>query len=195
MATKRYCACCGAELIKESQKIYCSNACSANAQRSKQFVAIEAAGEIPASGKFDETNRRLAHAWLEHKYGHVCSICGLSEWLGKPIMLIVDHIDGNSGNHKITNLRLVCPNCDAQLPTYKSRNLTNPVYVKGDRALRKSADYDRLLARKGLSRDVPRIAAKAICPICHSEFKKKHSGQKYCSKPCVAEALRKHSVS
>ena len=34
----------------------------------------------------------------------------------------MDHIDGNHENNKLKNLRLVCPNCDAQLPTFKSKN-------------------------------------------------------------------------
>ena len=36
--------------------------------------------------------------------------------------LVVDHIDGDSTNHSVSNFRLVCGNCDTQLPTYKSKN-------------------------------------------------------------------------
>lgn len=39
--------------------------------------------------------------------------------------LIVDHINGNPEDDRLENLRLVCGNCDMQLPTYKSRNLGN----------------------------------------------------------------------
>ena len=35
------------------------------------------------------------------------------------------HIDGNSDNNALVNLRLVCGNCDMQLPTYKSKNRGN----------------------------------------------------------------------
>lgn len=51
-----------------------------------------------------------------------CAICKTSEWNNKPLILILDHIDGNSKNNFPSNLRLVCPNCDSQLSTYKNRN-------------------------------------------------------------------------
>jgi hypothetical protein len=53
--------------------------------------------------------------------GNVCSICGLSPlWNGKELVFILDHIDAS--NNKRDNLRCICPNCDSQLDTYKSKN-------------------------------------------------------------------------
>ena len=37
-------------------------------------------------------------------------------------MFIVDHIDGKASNNRRDNLRCICPNCDSQLDTYKSKN-------------------------------------------------------------------------
>lgn len=52
-----------------------------------------------------------------------CAICGSGiEWRGLPLVFILDHIDGDSTNNSRENLRMVCPNCDSQLPTFKSRN-------------------------------------------------------------------------
>ena len=52
---------------------------------------------------------------LEYK----CSICGQEpEWDGKPLIMILDHINGTHADYRIENLRLVCPNCDTQLPTF-----------------------------------------------------------------------------
>jgi|688.fasta_scaffold973649_1 hypothetical protein len=56
------------------------------------------------------------------EYGHKCNICSLTEWQGKPIPLVCDHIDGDITNNLKSNFRLVCPNCDALLPTFKSKN-------------------------------------------------------------------------
>ncbi|TNM37570.1 HNH endonuclease [Nocardioides albidus] len=51
-----------------------------------------------------------------------CNKCGGTEWLGQPMPLELEHRDGNSNNNALENLELLCPNCHAQTPTYRSRN-------------------------------------------------------------------------
>lgn len=43
-------------------------------------------------------------------------------WNGKPLMLQLDHIDGNHQNHVISNLRFICPNCHSQTETFSGKN-------------------------------------------------------------------------
>lgn len=50
-----------------------------------------------------------------------CSICGAETQNGHPIPLVVDYIDGNVMNHSGQNMRLVCPNCASQLPTFRRK--------------------------------------------------------------------------
>ena len=64
--------------------------------------------------------RRLLMAGLLEA---VCSMCGSRDWLGRPIPLELDHIDGNSENNVLGNLRLLCPNCHALTPTYRGKNI------------------------------------------------------------------------
>lgn len=52
-----------------------------------------------------------------------CQECGLEEyWNGKKIVLHLDHINGVNNDHKIENLRFLCPNCHSQTSTYTGRN-------------------------------------------------------------------------
>lgn len=53
---------------------------------------------------------------------HKCECCGITEWMGKPAPLELDHIDGDRHNHKTKNLRLLCPNCHSQTETYRGKN-------------------------------------------------------------------------
>lgn len=70
----------------------------------------------------DQQTRTLGKRYLIEKHGHKCQICKTANWLGKPILLIADHIDGVSTNNTINNIRIICSNCDATLPTYKAKN-------------------------------------------------------------------------
>ena len=112
-----YCRNCGAATAKS----YCSPQCFADYQWEQKKIKIREAGEFQ-SGFGGEASRRAVRRFLTERDGHVCQICGGTEWMGEPIPLVVDHIDGNSQNSKVENFRLVCGNCDMQLPTYKSKN-------------------------------------------------------------------------
>ena len=59
-----------------------------------------------------------------------CNLCGMPpEWNGKPMSLVLDHINGVNNDNRLENLRFVCHNCDSQLPTYKARNIRKGVRV------------------------------------------------------------------
>jgi hypothetical protein len=43
-------------------------------------------------------------------------------WNGKPLRLVLDHREGNRYDNSPHSLRLLCPNCDSQLPTRGGAN-------------------------------------------------------------------------
>jgi hypothetical protein len=50
-----------------------------------------------------------------------CAICGIADWCGQTLVLHLDHINGVHNDHRVENLRLLCPNCHSQTPTYCNR--------------------------------------------------------------------------
>lgn len=62
--------------------------------------------------------RVLRRALTEIGREYVCE-CGLPpEWRGNPLVLQVDHKDGDRTNCTPQNLRFLCPNCHAQTETF-----------------------------------------------------------------------------
>jgi hypothetical protein len=51
-----------------------------------------------------------------------CEICGLPGWEGRPISLELHHVNGDSADNRLENLRLLCPNCHSQTENFGSRN-------------------------------------------------------------------------
>tara|TARA_Y100000310_G_C20704121_1_gene833230 strand:+ start:17299 stop:17910 length:612 start_codon:yes stop_codon:yes gene_type:complete len=111
------CLFCGTKLIKGKQNKYCSNKCQSKHRWELRKSKIDSCGV--------ENSSYIVKRYLIEKLGHKCSICGGEHWMNKPIPLILDHINGNPEDNRIVNFRLVCGNCDMQLPTYKNKNAGN----------------------------------------------------------------------
>lgn len=59
---------------------------------------------------------------LEYK----CEICGNEGvWNGQPMTLQLDHINGINNDHRLENIRFLCPNCHSQTDTFSGRNSSN----------------------------------------------------------------------
>ena len=76
-------------------------------------------GNYPHFQTYKLKNRMLREGLIKN----ICSVCGITEWIGKPINMELDHIDGDRSNHKLGNLRMLCPNCHSQTETYRSKNI------------------------------------------------------------------------
>lgn len=87
----------------------------------KEYVNKTLSLEEILMGKHPQypTNQLKKRLIATHTLPHLCSICGIR---GEEIGLILDHINGISNDHRLENLRLVCPNCNSKLPTHAGRN-------------------------------------------------------------------------
>lgn len=63
--------------------------------------------------------RILRDKLLEYK----CHECGnIGSWNNKPMTLQLDHFNGDPKNHRLENLRFICPNCHSQTHNFSGRN-------------------------------------------------------------------------
>ena len=83
----------------------------------------------------------------------ICEICRISEWCGKPITLELDHVNGDNKNHSLENIRLLCPNCHSQTPTWRGRNNTGKTKVSNEKLLEelKKTNIRQALLNVGLA--------------------------------------------
>ena len=147
-ASPKLCQCCRCRLpFEDRRNKFCSSRCSAtfnNPIRGPRGKGLCSSCQTPIPKKLkfcsncwqkglgsrratvdtakDDQTRRKA---LILERGHQCEVCKLCEWNGRLIPLQLDHIDGNSDNNHRGNLRLICPNCHAQTPTFCSKNKSN----------------------------------------------------------------------
>jgi endogenous inhibitor of DNA gyrase (YacG/DUF329 family) len=109
------CGHCGVQITVKLFRKFCSTKCLGADRWEQRKIAIVQSGMIPSGA-------HLAKRYLTELKGYKCELCGINEWKGERLPLILDHIDGNSDNWLLTNLRQICSNCDSILPTYKGRN-------------------------------------------------------------------------
>ena len=128
------CLNCGTEvkyLPSRQTGKYCNNKCQSDHQHK---VRIEQWLEGSSTPGVKTLRRHLT----EQQEG--CYTCGVTHWLDNPITLELDHIDGNSLNNSPDNLRMLCPNCHSQTPTFKNKNKGNGRVARRERA---KQDYHR----------------------------------------------------
>ena len=118
METK-LCKNCGKEFRKKGNPDYCCQQCAAK-HKSKLNYQLYLEDNSRCYG--NRHMRNYKKFFLEEQ-DYKCAICGLpNQWCGQTLVFVLDHIDGNADNNNRDNLRLICPNCDSQLETYKSKN-------------------------------------------------------------------------
>ena len=116
----RVCEICGEKICHENK----SGLCASCLKEEKDKEKIQKWKETGDTGcGVSSTLRNCIRDYIFEKQNKQCAICNIdAKWNGKDLHFVLDHIDGDASNNFEYNMRLLCPNCDSQLDTYKSRN-------------------------------------------------------------------------
>ena len=105
---------------KSRNKDYCSRSCQAIYQTKEKYKYFLTNPEEYQTANYHPK-------WIKPiillEQNNKCDICKcVNIHNSRELVFILDHINGDASNNRRDNLRLVCPNCDSQLDTYKSKN-------------------------------------------------------------------------
>lgn len=116
----KICINCEKEFLIERKRMsetrkFCTNVCHKDYEEKIRFHNVENNGNA---------SKKTIKAYLIKKYGNKCMECGWNKVnpTTNKIPVELEHIDGNSENNKLENLKIICPNCHSLTPTYKSLN-------------------------------------------------------------------------
>jgi len=112
------CLHCGKENLSGRSKInkFCDNVCQGKYKWINETIPrIE-------SNKCTSNSSYTLKKYLIEKFDKKCFECEQGDtWNNKSLVLQLDHIDGDSDNNNINNLRLLCPNCHSQTENFGSK--------------------------------------------------------------------------
>ncbi len=121
------CLFCCKKLKEKGQSKYCSRKCMYS------FHWKETKSELLNTGIDNSAENIIGKRYLIELSNGKCQLCGLDKWQNQTMPLVLDHIDGNAYNNLLSNLRVICNNCDALQPTFKSRNKGNGRFKRAER--------------------------------------------------------------
>lgn len=115
------------EELSYRQNLYCSIKCFQEHRQNKVTESIDNGNTTLDSRHYKK--------YLIHKHGEKCMECGWCEinpHTGN-VPIELEHIDGDSSNNSLDNLKLLCPNCHSLTSTYKALNKGNGRHYRRER--------------------------------------------------------------
>jgi hypothetical protein len=120
---------CPAVKLKNSKGV--QNAYDSGVRKSAKDVYAALPKDVKEKMNWNKGNRNADFSYggkgqhksaLISERGHRCECCKLETWLDKPITLELEHTDADRKNNTRENLKLLCPNCHSQTPTWRVGN-------------------------------------------------------------------------
>lgn len=111
----KICPICSVSFKKDYASETCSNACMGELKKRRLDEVIIATNGVGCTAS-------AVRNYLLRKVDKACRLCSHSEWMGKPIPLQMDHINGDDSDNRLENVRMLCGTCHTQTPTWGNKN-------------------------------------------------------------------------
>jgi len=135
------------EMVKnhEPKSIICKNLkCKPETlDRYLKIMGIQYKGNMGLKGKKTDKKRKTALEYIKKEIVVIpklrkkliqdglkkdeCEMCGISEWMGKKIMLELHHKNGDRYDNQLENLQILCPNCHSLTPNHSMKKQIAPM--------------------------------------------------------------------
>lgn len=113
------CLNCGENTKYGKDKKFCSAKCSSEHLHKLAYKRFIENNDSFCNGSYSAKNFK---DFILKEQDNKCAVCNSKPmWMNKKLVFVLDHIDGDASNNKRYNLRLICPNCDSQTSTFKSK--------------------------------------------------------------------------
>ena len=161
--------------LKNRARTYCSYSCQYSISNRKKLASktksqiITINGLIRGQSIADVSIELLSHdtrrTRVIEEQNHKCNGCKIDTWRGKPIILELEHKDGNNKNNIRENLEALCPNCHSQTETWRGRNKARKATdeemiaaIKATTSLRKALEMLGMAAKGGNYKRISKLA-------------------------------------
>jgi hypothetical protein len=107
--------------IAKDLDLWTPNQCGKGIRKRQPLIPIEDIlnGTTPYFSTYKLKKRLFKEGYKKES----CEVCGIGNiWNNAYLPLEMDHIDGNSTNQRIENLRILCPNCHSQTENFRGKN-------------------------------------------------------------------------
>lgn len=112
-------------LSEEELVIRATKLAAANSDKDKIDKHKEAYREKYLQKSWDELSVFQQRRRVLEEQNFKCNKCELSEWMGIPLSLEIDHKNGVHSDNSRDNVEGLCPNCHSITPTWRGRNKRN----------------------------------------------------------------------
>lgn len=117
--------------------------------------------------------RLISAGMLEDK----CTRCGNTHWMGEKLSLHLDHINGDNLDHRMDNLRLLCPNCHSLTPTYCGKNKSKPPSKRNSKVTQVKIPFTKPKKHLGFKKKT----TPNLCAVCRNPISRKATCCKRCA--------------